>query len=85
MSSRSGVTVLLFGPAREAVGCSRTVMELSTPVTVAKVVDALSTAHPNLVPLLGRSRLVVNQRYVDGDASVGPDDEVAIIPPVSGG
>lgn len=80
-----GVTVLLFGPAREAVGSSRTVMELSTPVTAAKVVDALSTAYPNLAPLLGRSRLVVNQRYVDSDASIGPDDEVAIIPPVSGG
>jgi molybdopterin converting factor small subunit len=79
------VTVLLFGPAREAVGRSRTVMELPTPVTAAKVVDALSTAHPNLAPLLDRSRLVVNRRYVDGDASVGPDDEVAIIPPVSGG
>ncbi len=85
MSALSGVTVLLFGPAREAVGCSRTVIELSTPVTAARVVDALSTAHPNLAPLLGRSRLVVNQRYVDGAASVGPDDEVAIIPPVSGG
>ncbi len=85
MSTPSGVTVLLFGPAREAAGCSQTVMELPTPVTAAKVVDALSTAHPNLAPLLGRSRLVVNQRYVDADASIGPDDEVAIIPPVSGG
>jgi molybdopterin converting factor subunit 1 len=80
-----GVTVLLFGPAREAVGCSRTVVELSTPVTAATVVDALSTAHPDLAPLLGRSRLVVNQHYVEPDASIGPDDEVAIIPPVSGG
>lgn len=77
--------MLLFGPAREAAGCSRTVMELSTPATAATVVDALSTAHPDLVPLLGRSRLVVNQQYVDSDTSIGPDDEVAIIPPVSGG
>jgi molybdopterin converting factor small subunit len=85
LSPSSGITVLLFGPAREAAGCGRTVMELSTPVTAAKVVDALSTAHPGLVPLLGRSRLVVNQRYVEADASIEPDDEVAIIPPVSGG
>ena len=77
--------MLLFGPAREAVGCSRTVVEPSTPVTAATVVDALSTAYPNLAPLLGRSRLVVNQHYVDPDVSIGPDDEVAIIPPVSGG
>jgi molybdopterin converting factor small subunit len=29
--------------------------------------------------------LVVNQRYVEADASIEPDDEVAVIPPVSGG
>ncbi len=85
MNPSFGVNVLLFGPAREAVGCSRTVVELSTPVTAATVVDALSSAHPNLAPLLGRSRLVVNQHYVEADVSIGPDDEVAIIPPVSGG
>ncbi|MGH7565047.1 MAG: MoaD/ThiS family protein [Gemmatimonadota bacterium] len=77
--------VLLFGPAREAVGRDRASVEVPVPATATEVLAALGRAHPALVDLLPRSRVAVNRRYVDVDARLMPGDEMAIIPPVGGG
>lgn len=77
--------VLLFGPAREAAGGSRATVELPEPATAAEILAALGRTHPALAPLLPRSRVAVNRRYVDVGAPVSPGDEVAVIPPVGGG
>lgn len=77
--------VLLFGPAREAVGSERVRVELREPATAAEVLAALGRMHPGLAELLPRSRVAVNRRYVAVATSVTPDDEVAVIPPVGGG
>ena len=77
--------VLLFGPAREAVGSDRAEVEVPVPATAAHVLAALGRIHPALVDLMPRSRVAVNRRYVDLASPVSSGDGLAIIPPVGGG
>lgn len=45
----------------------------------------LIAAHPGLTPFRGSVRLARNSEYVGADAQFAAGDEVALIPPVSGG
>ena len=53
--------------------------------TVAELRAAVQAACPELEPLLSRSAVAIGARYAAGTDRVAVDDEVAIIPPVSGG
>lgn len=78
-------TVLLFGPAREAVGVRETRVEVDPPVTAERVVATVTSANPALAAVVSHARVAVNHVYVDGDTPVRPSDVIAIIPPVGGG
>ncbi|MBL7851348.1 MAG: MoaD/ThiS family protein [Cyclobacteriaceae bacterium] len=76
------VRVFAYGIVRDIAGKS---FELEVP---GKTVGALRQALLNTYPSLGNlpSLLVaVNQEYADDSQPVKPDDEVVLIPPVSGG
>lgn len=45
----------------------------------------VARAEPKLAELLPAVRVAVNRVFAEDDAVVGPDDELALIPPVSGG
>jgi molybdopterin converting factor subunit 1 len=45
----------------------------------------LLAAHPGLAPLRSSIRLAKNSEYVGAEATFAAGDEVALIPPVSGG
>jgi molybdenum cofactor biosynthesis protein MoaC len=80
------VEVRLFAVLRERAGADRVVLELPEGSTVA---DAMAAAgrEPGLGDLLGRMpvRAALNREYVGEDAEIAPGDELALIPPVSGG
>ena len=76
--------VLLFAGLAEALG--RRELELSpdeTPSTVGELEHVLRERWPALASM--PFRIAVNQRYVNADDSVDVADEIALIPPVSGG
>ena len=76
-------TLRLFAAARELAGTSRLQVEGDT---VRQVVDnVVMVVGPALLSVLEVSRVWVNGDEAELDAAVGPTDEVAIIPPVSGG
>lgn len=79
------VRVLYFGIVRERIGLSEEVVELVETSTVADLAAILSAKHGNLAAGVSSLRLAVNLEYVDSDAILHDDDEVAVIPPVSGG
>jgi molybdopterin synthase catalytic subunit len=85
MSEQTRILVRLFGPAREAAGAESMELELAPGSTAADAVAAAGDAHPNLAPLLPRSRVAVNLEYVDTRTPLAPGDEIAILPPVGGG
>ncbi len=80
------VTVRLFAVLRERAGADSIEMELNEGATVAEALEQLS-ARPELRDLLDRMpvRMAVNREYADPDTSLAPGDELALVPPVSGG
>lgn len=78
------ITVRYFAAAIDAVGHADERLDVEVGTTVAGV-RALLAANTALTKVLERSRLAVNQRFVDEDTVVDADAEVAVIPPVAGG
>jgi molybdenum cofactor biosynthesis protein MoaC/molybdopterin converting factor subunit 1 len=80
------VELRLFAVFRERAGRERLALELPEGATVA---DALAAAaeQPGLGEILAAMpvRAALNREYVDDDAPVAAGDELALIPPVSGG
>ena len=75
----------LFAGARELVGMASVTIAVRDGATVADLRRALMQQHPDLTPLLDRSRIAVDQEFA-ADTAVVPDGaEIALIPPVSGG
>jgi molybdopterin converting factor small subunit len=76
-------TLRLFAAAREAAGTGRDVVDGDT---VGAVLDAASARYgPDFAAILERCKVWRNGDEAGRDAPVGPDDEVAVLPPVSGG
>jgi molybdenum cofactor biosynthesis protein MoaC/molybdopterin converting factor subunit 1 len=80
------VELRLFAVLRERAGRERMALELPAGATVA---DALAAAarEPGLGEILAAMpvRAALNREYVDDDTPVAAGDELALIPPVSGG
>ena len=76
-------TVRLFAAAREAAGTGRADVE---GATVGAVLDAAAARFgPAFADVLTTCRIWVNGEPADKDDAVRPTDEVAVLPPVSGG
>ena len=75
----------LFAKLRDFVGASDVVVKLPAHATVADLRQALGANLPNLTKLLDHCRVAVNHDFVDDSQVLTPTDEVAVIPPVSGG
>jgi molybdopterin converting factor subunit 1 len=79
------ITVRLFAILRERAGASEFALELPAAATVATARDALIRQYPALTDLWARVAFAVNRSYAPLDAQLRDGDEVAVIPPVSGG
>ena len=78
------VNVRLFASYREAAGVGHLQLEMPPGSTVKDVIAEIARRHP----LITEGRKVViakNRDYVTADDSVSDGDEIALIPPVSGG
>jgi MoaE-MoaD fusion protein len=73
-----------FARLRELAGTEIEVMQVSTGATLGDAYDAARAAHPAL-PERQVVRGAVNQEFAGWDARIADGDEVAFIPPVSGG
>ena len=73
----------MFGPAREAAGAS--CVRVPGDNVAVVVAGARARFGESFGTVLDGSRLWVNGEEADPDTPVGDDDEVAVIPPVSGG
>jgi molybdopterin synthase catalytic subunit len=81
-------TLLYFAAVRERLGRDRDAIHAAGPPPPPTVEDLwawLTTAHPELIPWRRHLRFAVNQELCDPAHPVADGDEIAIIPPVSGG
>jgi molybdopterin synthase catalytic subunit len=79
------VRVRLFAIQRELAGTREVVLELADGATVAAAWDALVARHPVLAPGRDSVRFARNGAYAEPATALGDGDELAVIPPVSGG
>ncbi|KAF9980440.1 hypothetical protein BGZ75_008426 [Mortierella antarctica] len=80
-------TVLYFASAKDASKTESDKLEWTAGINSTALTRLLLDRHPGLDHVLKTSMFAVNMEYKDNDDSwtVQPGDEIAIIPPVSGG
>jgi molybdopterin synthase catalytic subunit/molybdopterin converting factor small subunit len=83
-SGMAKVTVKFLGPARTLTGEPSAQFDLAAGETVGALAGRLAEKYPSLGAAIG-VRLAVNRHYVPLDHALADGDEVAVIPPVSGG
>ena len=82
------VRVRFFAAAREQVGASTLALELGAVRTVAELIARLAAergAGLGAVLTAPGMRFAVNQELVEASAPIADGDEVAFMPPVTGG
>ena len=81
--------MLYFAWLRERAGVAHETVSPPADVdTVAKLLDWLKQQSPRHAEALADLRVVrvaVNEEYANPEDAVGPDDEIALFPPVTGG
>lgn len=77
-------TIHLFGITRDIIGKSITEIESDSVLDVQTILQKLKSDYPRLTSI--KSLLVaVNSEYAEADLLLRESDEIALIPPVSGG
>ena len=78
--------VLLFGIAKDIVGASQIQFSETDdiPKSVYELKQMISVSYPEFLKLSSMA-VAVNSEYAEDDVSLDRNDEIAIIPPVSGG
>jgi molybdopterin converting factor subunit 1 len=79
------VTIRLFARLRDLAGSGELVRDVPGPATVQSIWRALVTEMPSLGEYERTMSVAVNADYARMSAPVSDGDEVAFLPPVSGG
>ncbi len=80
------ITVKLFAMLKEKAGCDE-LQIAAGPATISELLLVIAREHPALSGLLSQGRVItaLNQEFVKPEARVKDGDEVALMPPFSGG
>ena len=79
------INVLLFAGLRESAGIGQVSLELPSGSNVSDAVSAAEISTPRAWRAPESLAMALNHEYVDGDQLLSDGDELALIPPVSGG
>nr|VFK47147.1 MAG: molybdopterin synthase sulfur carrier subunit [Candidatus Kentron sp. SD]VFK49119.1 MAG: molybdopterin synthase sulfur carrier subunit [Candidatus Kentron sp. SD]VFK80119.1 MAG: molybdopterin synthase sulfur carrier subunit [Candidatus Kentron sp. SD] len=77
--------VELFAGLKEHVGRGEWIHEGNATLTARELLQVFFDQYPALDRLRNVTRIAANQAFCNQDASLDPADELAFIPPVSGG
>ena len=79
------VRILFFAQLKDATGCGSAEIKPASPLNAEQLWAELLKQFPKLAAHRASTRLARNQEYATSDATFSNNDEVALIPPVSGG
>ena len=79
------VTVRLFARLRDIAGSGELTREVGPGATTGSIWRQLVTEYPELAGYNRSISAAVNADYASLDETVGEGDEIAFLPPVSGG
>jgi len=78
-------TVRYFAQARRLSGIEHEELDFPDGIDAGEILVRLGRRHPDLAPLAERSRIAHNRAFARGPLDLADGDELALIPPVSGG
>lgn len=79
------IQALIFASLADRLGTERVTLELEKGATAGDLLDALASQFPDAADFRDSIAVAVNMAYVQRDHVLSEADEVALIPPVSGG
>lgn len=79
------ITVLFFGLLRDIAGGGEVRLEVASDATLGSVFDYFAALYPELDHRRSNIMLARNREFGRPDTALAPGDEVAFLPPVSGG
>lgn len=79
------IQVKFFALARDLAGAAETTVSVPDGASVGQVWDEIIRRHPGLARYRDEFLLAVNRRFASPDRVLQSGDELAVIPPVSGG
>lgn len=79
------ITVKLFAILRDEAGVGELLLDLPADSDVAYAVDRTVKQFPSIGDHLARAAYAVNREYAKPETALHDGDELALIPPVSGG
>jgi molybdopterin synthase catalytic subunit len=79
------VRVLFFGMLKDVAGRGSDTIDLPEGATLADLLAHYRNGIPRLEPYVGSLALSINQEYAPAGAALHDNDEVGLLPPVSGG
>ena len=79
------VKVLFFGMLKDIVGRAEDRIEMDSGASLATVFDRYARQFPRLTDLQSSIVLACNHQFCERSKSVEEGDEIAFLPPVSGG
>jgi len=79
------IRVLLFAVLAQKAGVREIALDLPEGATVGDALQRITEAHPAITDHRKGLSIAVNMSYVGQGQALGDGDELALIPPVSGG
>ncbi len=79
------INVLLFASLRDIAGKGQLELEVEENCTVEDLSKKLYELYPKVESFKSSVRIALNQEFVEGDIELRDGDEIAYLPPVSGG
>ena len=79
------IRVLFFGMLKDVVGTSAESLHMPAGSVLGDVVEYYEARVPRLKALSSSLAMSINQEYAGREAELNPQDEIAFLPPVSGG
>lgn len=79
------VNIRLFAALREVLGRGEVILNVSEGATVGELQGQLMREYPAVEAFLATLVWAVNEDYVSAEHRLREGDEIALIPPISGG
>ena len=79
------VKLLFFASLKDIAGRRELEMELDDASTLQQVTEKLASLYPEIGLMQNSVRIAINQEFADENSSLNNGDEIAFLPPMSGG
>jgi molybdopterin converting factor subunit 1 len=79
------ISILYFASVKDATGIRMESIDLSNDTSIREMLSKISIIYPKLKHILNNIQISVNYRIVDLNTVLKEGDEVALLPPISGG